>query len=309
MGKRPAGYSKKNDSMRTFTAGGCIAVFLGLVLFTACVPERAIPPNGGAQLVQDVTLPAVTAAATRILSPTPSPIVIPISTSELISPLQVVTLESSFVLVTPTLPPSKTPTETPTQTRTFTPTARPTLTPNIFVPTPIAIPSFAGIVPLPTAIDAAPIAQGCSSPWFFTQVVPAVCPLNPPVSSPGSFEQFQNGFMLWVGQQHAIYVLYDSANLPRWQAVNDVFQDGMPDTDPAYDNAPPNTWQPRRGFGLIWRNNPTLRDRIGWSVMEFETPFTIQVQIASDGTIYMNEPRGGVFSLSADSSEWKRYDG
>jgi hypothetical protein len=114
--------------------------------------------------------------------------------------------------------------------------------------------------------------------------------------------------MFWVQQQDAIYVLYDSANLPRWQVFNDTFQDGMPDTDPAYEPAPPYTWQPKRGFGLLWRSQPTLRDRLGWSVIEWETPYNMLVQIGSDGTIYLNDPRSGFFALAPDGSDWKRYE-
>jgi hypothetical protein len=126
----------------------------------------------------------------------------------------------------------------------------------------------------------------------------------------GSFLQFQNGFMLWVQQQDAIYVLYDSANQPRWQVFNDAYIDnsGIPDFDPAYGNPPAYTWQPKRGFGLLWRNQNVVRERLGWSVIEWETPFDAQVQISSGGTIYMNEPRGGIFVLTADGSEWKRYE-
>lgn len=286
-----------------------LALFVLLLLEAACVPERAVVPNGGAQLVQDVTLAPTIAVATRILSPTPSPIVIPVSTSELNSALQVVTVESSFVLVTPTLPPSKTPTVTPTQTLTRTPTPRPSITPNFVISTPIPIPPVSGIVPLPTAMVVNPGTQTCSTPWFFTQVIVAGCPLNPAVTGNGSFEQFQNGFMVWIEQQDAIYVLYDSANAPRWQVFNDAFVEGMPDTDPAYDNAPSYTWQPKRGFGFLWRNNSAIRDRIGWAVIEYETPYVVQVQIGADGTIYVSEPRGGVFSLTPNGSEWKRYDG
>lgn len=292
MGKRPFG------------------ILIIMLLLTACASTRG-GLNSGPQLVQDVPLEATTAAPTRALSPTPSPIVIPISTSELISPLQVVTLEASFVLITPTLPPSKTPTQTPTQTPPFTRTPLPTLTldPVIAPPIPGGLPP--GVVPIPTAIIAnnPPVAAGaCSVTWFFTNPTPSVCPLNPPLVSSGSFQQFQNGIMLWVGQQDAIYVLYDSANLPRWQVFNDTYTDDVPDTDPAFDNAPAYTWQPRRGFGLLWRSQPAARDRLGWSVIEFETPFTTQVQISSDGTIYLLEPRGGVYALTPDGSEWKRYE-
>jgi hypothetical protein len=114
--------------------------------------------------------------------------------------------------------------------------------------------------------------------------------------------------MVWVQQQDAIYVLYDSANLPRWQVYNDAFVEGMPDTDSAYDNPPAYTWQPKRGFGLLWRSQFIIRERLGWAVIEWETPYDAQVQISSNGTIYVNEPRGGVFSLTSGGSEWKRYE-
>ena len=131
--------------------------------------------------------------------------------------------------------------------------------------------------------------------------------MNPPLVSAGAFLQFQNGAMLWVAKQDAIYVLYDSANPPRWQVFNDTFTDGMADTDPAFNNAPPFTWQPRRGFGLLWRSQSALRDRLGWAVTEAEIPFTPQVQLGSDGMIFIGDMRGGVYSLSPDRSDWKRY--
>lgn len=305
----------KNKHMCSIGHFAQAVLFLLLVfVITACGADKAVVPPSGPQLVQDVTLAPSVIVPTRLLSATPSPIVIPVLTSELSSPLEVVTLESSFVLVTPTLPPSKTPTITPTNTATRTATPRPTITPNSFVlTTPISVGSIPssnpGVVPIPTAVGAVVPAQNCSIPWFFAQVIPAYCALNPPLVSPGAFLQFQNGLMLWVGQQDAIYVLFDSANYPRWQVYNDTYVDGIPDTDPAFNNAPPNTWQPTRGFGLLWRSQQMLRDRLGWAVTAEETSFTTQVQIASNGNIFLAEPRGGVYSLVADSSDWKRYEG
>jgi len=285
-----------------------LIIILGLA---ACDPGQGGGRGDGPQLIQDVTLAPTTPAPTRVLSPTPSPIVIPVASStirsELLSPFEA-TLDADFVLVTPTLPPSKTPTPTPTQTPLFTRTPPATVTPYYpYSPVLPTLNGISGLVPIPTAIGN-PQPSGCGIPWFFVAVSPTDCPLNPPVVTPGSFLQFQNGFMLWVEQQDAIYVLYDSANLPRWQVFNDAFVEGMADTDPAYINPPPYTWQPRRGFGLLWRGQAALRDRLGWAVIEWETPFDVQVQIGSGGTIYMNEPRGGIFSLTAGGSEWKRYE-
>ncbi len=284
--------------------------FVLLIILVACSPERSAL-NNGPLLVQEVTLAPTTPAPTRALSATPSPIVIAISTSELTTPITSATFKSNLVLVTPTLPPSKTPTLTPTITPSWTPTftPRPPTATNSVNYITLAPPNSVsgGVVPIPTAINVNPVAQACTTPWFFSMLQPASCAMNPPLISPGAFLQFQNGAMLWVAQQDAIYVLYDSANPPRWQVFNDTFTDGMADTDPAFNNAPPFTFQPRRGFGLLWRSQSSLRDRLGWAVTEAEIPFTPQVQLGSDGMIFIGDMRGGVYSLTPDSSDWKRY--
>ncbi len=284
-----------------------IAFFL-LIVLVACSPERSAL-NNGPLLVQEVTLAPTTPAPTRALSATPPPIAIAISTAELTTPIASATFKSNLVLVTPTLPPSKTPTQTPTITPSWTPTSTarpPTATNSVTYIT--SVPNvISGVVPIPTAIGVNPQAQACTTPWFFSMLQPASCPMNPPLVSAGSFLQFQNGAMLWVAKQDAIYVLYDSASPPRWQVFNDTFTDGMADTDPAFNNAPPYTWQPRRGFGLLWRGQLALRERLGWAVTEAEIPFTPQVQLGSDGMIFIGDMRGGVYSLSPDSSDWKRY--
>ncbi|MBL8116098.1 MAG: hypothetical protein JNJ78_01100 [Anaerolineae bacterium] len=285
-------------------------IVLGLMLMmVACSPER-VALNNGPLLVQDITLAPTTPAPTRYLSPTPSPVIIPVSTIELSTSIPSFTQESDFVLVTPTLPPSK----TPTHTATITPTSRPTLTPS---PTPIIQATYMmttpvsilppGIVPIPTAVSASVPAQNCTIAWFFSSPIPATCPLSPPSDSAGAFQQYQSGVMIWVARQDAIYVLYDSVGNPRWQVMNDAFVDGMADTDPAFNNAPPFTWQPRRGFGLLWRNQVGVRDRIGWAMTEAEIPYTPQLQLGSDGTIFVSDPRGGVYGLAAGGGDWQRY--
>lgn len=287
-----------------------LALLVIIICAAACSPERSAL-NNGPLLVQEVTLAPTTPAPTRVLSATPSPIVLEISTAELGTPITTSTLRANFVLVTPTLPPSKTPTFTPTITPTWTPTPTPRPTQAVvnngvtyITAVPAGLPP--GVVPIPTALGLPPAAS-CSTPWFFSMLQPTSCAMNPPLVSSGAFLQFQNGAMLWIEKQDAIYVFYDSANAPRWQVFNDTFVEGMADTDPAFNNPPPFTWQPRRGFGLLWRNQASLRERLGWAVTEAEIPFTPQVQLSSDGMIFIGDMRGGVYSLTPDSSDWKRY--
>ena len=42
----------------------------------------------------------------------------------------------------------------------------------------------------------------------------------------------------------------------------------MPEQDPQYGPPPAGYIQPRRGFGLVWEENETVRDRLGWGVNE-----------------------------------------
>lgn len=276
-------------------------LFAVVLLLLAACGAGPDPVNTGPQLVQEVTLQATAVIPTRVLSPTPEAVV----TSELVSPLEVVTVKADFVLVTPTLPPTKTPTQTPTFTRTPTTSPTPTMTVTATATAPVFPTSQINPV---TAIVPEPIPQVCDSTWFFIQPRPASCPLNPPLASQGVFQQFQNGYMIWVQQQGAIYVLYNDPTLPRWQVFKDFYQEGMPEDDPAYAAAPtPGTWQPRRGFGLLWRSNALVRQRVGWAVQQWEQPYSVQTQTSADGMIFISLPQSGVFGLSPGGNNWQSF--
>ena len=75
-------------------------------------------------------------------------------------------------------------------------------------------------------------------------------------------QPFERGNMFWRSDTRQIYAL--ASNGQFWQ-VADNWQEGMPADDPAY--APPaGLIQPVRGFGLVWRSNPAIRDALGWGV-------------------------------------------
>jgi hypothetical protein len=282
-----------------------LLIIMAIVLVAACVPSQ--PDQKGPLLVKEITLPPTTPVPTRILSPTPEPVIPIRSTSELISPLEMVTLEADFVLVTPTLPPSKTPTETPTITLTATRSPTPTVTVTATATAPLFPTSIIDPV---TAAVANPLAEVCDSSWFFLQPRPAGCPLSAPLASQGVFQRFQNGYMIWVQNQEAIYVMYDDLSHPRWQVFKDNFVEGAVEDDPAYTVSPyPDTWQPRRGFGLLWRANMGVRERIGWATERFEHPYSVQTQTAPDGVIFISDALDGLFSLTPNGLNWQRFTG
>lgn len=276
--------------------GRCPWLFM-LLLIAACTPDASIAL--GPRLVQEVTLGPSAVLPTRALSPSPSPIVIAVATA---APMAVTIVADvpDFVLVTPTLPPSKTPTRTPTITSTFTRT-----------PLATATSPFSATSALPPPINFSSTgraAQPCQANWFFIQPQLPQCPLGEALVSQAAFQHFQQGSMIWVAQQTAIYAVYDGLTIPRWQVFRDTYVEGAPEADLS-DSAPPFTWQPRRGFGEVWRTHPDVRQRLGWSLQESEEPYTTQVQIASDGTIFLAEPGGGIIGLRPGGQGWDRYPG
>jgi hypothetical protein len=288
----------------------CLRVIIGhfgllvmVISLAACTSPDA--PNSGLRLVSDVTLPPATAILQlqpQAQGATPAP-----PTLEILSPLQQVTVDANFVLVTPTLPPSKTPTVTPTQS--LTPTQTPTATSTLPASATALVLPTSVIIPITREV-AAPVQEVCASTWFFIQPRPPSCPLNPPNASQGVYQTFQYGYMVWVSSQDAIYVLYNDAQFPRWEAYRDYFTEGMPEVVGEYLNAPaPGLWQPRRGFGLLWRGNPTIQSRLGWGTMEYEQPYSVNVQISNDGTLFISRPTSGIFALMPGKSAWNFYDG
>jgi len=298
--------------MRVFKRlSATIIVVLALGL-AAC---GSAPSQSGLVLLDNVTLTPTNPLPTRFITDTPTPqaTVTPGATddgppsSERLSPLEVITVEADFVLITPTLPPSKTPTASPTYT--YTPTVTPT--PSITVTATATMQAFPTSIVIPvTAPVAQPLPQICDSTWFFIEPRPASCPLSPPMSGQGVFQRFENGYMVWVGMQNAIYVMYNDAASPRWEVYRDQFVEGMPEDSPDYANPPrAGVWQPRRGFGMLWRDNAAVRQRIGWAIDEWEMPFSVQNQTAPEGTLFISDALGGVFSLLPGGSNWARHSG
>lgn len=279
-----------------------IVLILGLA---AC--DSSSPTGDTPLLVREVTVAPTDLSPTRFLSPTPIQPTLARPTGEVVSPLQAVTVDARFIVVTPTLPPSKTPTVTPTQTQTPTVTPTASMT-NTATSTAFLLPT-SEIIPITQ-----PAAQNsnrvCDSNWFFIEPRPAACPLSAPTASNGVYQQFQNGTMIWVGSGDAIYVLYNDANQPRWQVFRDYFDQSNPSM--AYLDAAPrqignNFWSPRRGFGLLWEQNPTVNSRIGAALEQWEQPYSVQAQTASDGSIFISTPSGFVFALMQGGVNWNQY--
>ncbi|HVO68810.1 MAG TPA: LppX_LprAFG lipoprotein [Aggregatilineaceae bacterium] len=113
-----------------------------------------------------------------------------------------------------------------------------------------------------------------------TPVPPTATPLPPLFPTPVSAqldvaeEVFQHGRMFWIRENRQIWVM---VNVPPeneaggdWYCYNDTFVEGELETDP--NLVPPEgLYQPRRGFGKLWRDHSDLKDGLGWGTTpEFE---------------------------------------
>jgi hypothetical protein len=129
------------------------------------------------------------------------------------------------------------------------------------------------------------------------------------VSSGAAQQTFEHGVMIWLDSERRIYVLYDDQGTPAWAVFPDGFSDGQPDSDPAII-PPSGMLQPVRGFGLIWRTQAGVRDRLGWATQP-EIGYTAQIDgaaTATDSVTYITSQGGGAFALTGPGQSWRRID-
>lgn len=115
-----------------------------------------------------------------------------------------------------------------------------------------------------------------------------------PVQGGAAIQRFDNGVMVWVQENGRIYAFLNDGT---WRSYEDTFREGDPERDPAF-GPPPGKQQPERGFGKVWRENPDLRDAIGWALAK-EEPSSAQRQLFERGTML----RVGVFAYTMVGTE------
>jgi hypothetical protein len=130
----------------------------------------------------------------------------------------------------------------------------------------------------PTPAPSAPATQDPGPQPTFAPLPPAPT-LNPlfPTDVKADVQiaeqVFEHGRMFWIRHTREIWVMEDNApDGPGgdWYCFNDSFEEGQPEIDPALI-PPEGMYQPRRGFGKLWRTLPQIKDALGWALTpEFE---------------------------------------
>jgi hypothetical protein len=235
------------------------------------------------------------------ITATPVPPVIPIVATETPSATPVLAATPDVPL--PTHGPGRTATPTPpppiTMTPTFTPTTTDTpVTPGAVGYAPVGGLSSDGAGPGTACANAPQGVFGAIYQSDQNLQTALGCPLASAGSAVGSaYQPFQNGVMIWVSSlgvqpQAAIYALLNNGT---YQRFNDTWQEGV---DPASSGAvpPQGMLEPVRGFGKVWRENPMVRDTLGWALTG-ESGGTAQILMFERGEMLSVSQAGQTYIL------------
>jgi len=122
-------------------------------------------------------------------------------------------------------------------------------------------------------------------------------------------QPFEHGFMLWLEPSQSIYVFFNAEVGHSYRLYTDKFKEGDPESDPSLE-PPVGLHQPIRGFGLIWRTDPTVRDQLGWATAP-ETGFDTWRQSYQDAgtsgiTTWVKDINQTIYKLDP-SGLWEVY--
>lgn len=164
-----------------------------------------------------------------------------------------------------------------------------------------------------TAYDAKDNQVSSSSvtvPWpcahdYFFETRSDVCPSGAAISTWTAEQMFQGGRLIWleqaqtggVGMLPQILVFYDDG---RYEQHPDTWTNAEPESDPAIV-PPAGLFQPVRGFGKIWRENPSVRDRLGWATAPeqgFDTQWQLQIRESIPSVAFVRTLAGQVIQIN-----------
>jgi hypothetical protein len=136
------------------------------------------------------------------------------------------------------------------------------------------------------------------------------CP-EPAETTWAAQQSFENGQMIWLEFNQSIYVFYDQGEIKSYAIYADTFEEGKdPERDPSIV-PPPDLYQPIRGFGKVWRENPEVRTKIGWATAPESGFETWQQRYQGFGlhnvTIWMEGFNGTIYELDPMGQIWQIY--
>ena len=130
-------------------------------------------------------------------------------------------------------------------------------------------------------------------------------------------QRFEKGWMLWLQPVGQIWILSVSDGSEYiWTTYNDTFVEGEAESD-AEVVPPEGLFQPVRGFGKLWRENPEVKATLGWA-LDTELGHTTRYEYHPGGSLNQNSEYelgpghhlveslyGDTFRLNEDTSTWQ----
>lgn len=158
-------------------------------------------------------------------------------------------------------------------------------------------------------------SQSVTVPWpctydYFFETQSDVCPSVAATNTSAAEQPFQGGRMIWLEQvqaggavmQKQLLVFYDDG---KYEQYEDTWTDAEPESDPAIV-PPAGLHQPVRGFGKLWRENPSVRDRLGWATTPeqgFDTEWQQQIRESIPSVAFVRRLDGQVIQI--DGWGWR----
>ena len=226
--------------------------------------------TGGASSPTSTPTPVSPTGTPAFATPVPLPVTA--------TPRATQTPGTPTVLPTLGLPPTVTPgvvrTATPTPGQTSTPNRTPTQGSTVATPRATGSPTATG-TPAPTyGCELAPV-RGFGKVWQTNSGLRerVGCPEAREIGIADMVVQrFELGLMVWRGDTRMIYVFKGGPRdtLGTWRQFRDNWTETEPTPRPQA-TPPAGMFEPERGFGKVWRENPDIKRDLGWAT-ERERP-------------------------------------
>jgi hypothetical protein len=151
------------------------------------------------------------------------------------------------------------------------------------------------------------VSWPCDHDYFF-QPEPARCPQSAAIVSEGAFQPFERGFMIWLHRpdlpQPSVYAFTNNGQLF-------IYPDTWSAGDPANateETPPEGLFEPVGGFGKVWREQPHVRDSLGWGTAK-EALYSVKFQVEAGETLptiaYLTRPDDSILKLIDNA--WHLY--
>lgn len=169
--------------------------------------------------------------------------------------------------------------------------------------TPAGIMTMLGLAPTPDATAVTVADVGDDFRPVYEQNAEVRQRLGPPIAPEqgtlAAEQPFEGGHMFWRADLKRIYVIEFNG---RWLSLDDTWSEDQPQS--AGLKPPPGLYEPVRGFGKAWRENPNVRQALGWGVNN-ERGYIGAVQEFARGIMLWSD-QGNIYALYSDGT-WTRF--